>query len=58
MEIQGSAPTSSSWRCCTSTAGCRREALRSRMLLQIHDELVFEAPPEELTRWRRWSARR
>ena len=43
-------PTSSSWRCCTSTAGCRREELRARMLLQIHDELVFEAPPEELTR--------
>ncbi len=28
----------------------RRENLRSRMLLQVHDELVFEAPPEELER--------
>jgi DNA polymerase-1 len=28
----------------------RRERLRSRMLLQIHDELVFEFPPEELDR--------
>ena len=26
------------------------EVLRSRMLLQVHDELVFEAPPEEVPR--------
>ena len=25
-----------------------QEGLRSRMLLQVHDELVFEAPPEEV----------
>ncbi|MBV9081766.1 MAG: hypothetical protein JOZ62_03755, partial [Acidobacteriaceae bacterium] len=26
--------------------------LRSRMLLQVHDELVFETPPEEVARVR------
>jgi DNA polymerase I len=26
----------------------RRERLAARMLLQIHDELIFEAPPEEI----------
>jgi DNA polymerase-1 len=25
----------------------RQERMRSRMLLQVHDELVFEAPPAE-----------
>jgi DNA polymerase-1 len=28
--------------------GLRERGLRGRMLLQVHDELVFEAPPEEL----------
>jgi DNA polymerase-1 len=28
----------------------RDQGLRGRMLLQVHDELVFEAPPEELER--------
>jgi DNA polymerase-1 len=27
----------------------RNEGLRGRMLLQVHDELVFEVPPEELS---------
>jgi DNA polymerase-1 len=26
----------------------RERALASRMLLQVHDELVFECPPDEL----------
>jgi DNA polymerase-1 len=26
----------------------REEGLRGRMLLQVHDELVFDVPPEEL----------
>ena len=28
----------------------RTEQLETRMLLQVHDELVFEAPPTELDR--------
>ena len=28
----------------------KREHLSARMLLQIHDELVFEFPPSELSR--------
>jgi DNA polymerase-1 len=26
-----------------------REQMRSRMILQVHDELVFEAPEEEMS---------
>ncbi|WP_025716676.1 DNA polymerase I [Paenibacillus sp. 1-18] len=29
-------------------AALRERSLRSRMLLQVHDELVFEVPPEEI----------
>jgi DNA polymerase-1 len=28
----------------------REEGLRGKMLLQVHDELIFEVPPEELER--------
>ena len=36
----------------------RAEGLRSRMLLQVHDELVLEVAPGERERWRRWCAGR
>jgi DNA polymerase-1 len=29
-------------------AALEARGLRSRMLLQVHDELLFEAPPEEV----------
>jgi DNA polymerase-1 len=33
----------------------RREGLRARMLLQVHDELLLEAPAEEAERAARWA---
>ncbi len=36
----------------------RSEGFEARMVLQVHDELVFEAPPAELNGSRRWCARR
>ncbi len=49
MEIQGSAADLIKLAMLNLYRRLRRERLRSRMLLQIHDELVFEAPPEELS---------
>jgi DNA polymerase-1 len=48
MEIQGSAADLMKLAMLHVFRRMRREGLRSRMLLQIHDELVFEALPEEL----------
>lgn len=50
MEIQGSAADLIKVAMLTIHRRLREEGLRTRMLLQIHDELVFETPPEELTR--------
>jgi len=50
MEIQGSAADLIKVAMLHVFRRLRREGMRSRMLLQIHDELVFEAPPDELTR--------
>jgi DNA polymerase-1 len=48
MEIQGSAADLIKLAMLHVFRRMRAEGMRSRMLLQIHDELVFEAPPEEL----------
>ncbi len=48
MEIQGSAADLIKLAMLHVFRRMRREGLKSRMLLQIHDELVFEAPPQEL----------
>ena len=47
MEIQGSAADLIKMAMLNIYRRLKREERRSRMLLQIHDELVFELPPEE-----------
>ncbi len=48
MEIQGSAADLIKVAMLNVYRRLKAEKRRTRMLLQIHDELVFEAPPEEL----------
>ena len=48
MEIQGSAADLIKAAMLNIYRRLKNENRRARMLLQIHDELVFEAPPEEL----------
>ena len=48
MEIQGSAADLIKLAMLNIHRRLRNERRRAKMLLQIHDELVFEAPPEEL----------
>jgi DNA polymerase-1 len=47
MEIQGSAADLIKLAMLAIDRRLRREGRRTRLLLQIHDELVFETPPEE-----------
>src|SRR5205085_1885770 len=48
MEIQGSAADLIKLAMLNLYRRLQREKMRSRLLLQIHDELVFESPPDEL----------
>ncbi len=48
MEIQGSAADLIKVAMLNVYRRLKEQRRRTRMLLQIHDELVFEAPPEEL----------
>jgi DNA polymerase-1 len=48
MEIQGSAADLIKLAMLHLSRRLKAEKRQARMLLQIHDELVFEAPPEEL----------
>jgi DNA polymerase-1 len=48
MQIQGSAADLIKLAMLHLNRRLRRERVQARMLLQIHDELVFEVPPEEM----------
>jgi DNA polymerase-1 len=48
--IQGSAADLIKMAMIRIDAMLREQGLAARMLLQVHDELVFEAPPEEVSR--------
>jgi DNA polymerase-1 len=48
MEIQGSAADLIKLAMIRIHDAIQEHKLQSRMLLQVHDELVFEAPPEEI----------
>jgi DNA polymerase-1 len=50
MEIQGSAADLIKLAMLNIHRRLRRDGLKSRMLLTVHDELVFETPPEERDR--------
>jgi DNA polymerase-1 len=50
MEVQGSAADLIKVAMLRLLRRLREDGFQARMLLQIHDELVFEAPPEELGR--------
>lgn len=50
MQIQGSAADLIKVAMLNLHRLLEKENYRTRLLLQIHDELVFEVPPEELDR--------
>ncbi|HLJ96574.1 MAG TPA: DNA polymerase I [Gemmataceae bacterium] len=50
MEIQGSAADLIKMAMLNIYGRVQKDRLKARMLLQIHDELVFEVPPEEVDR--------
>ena len=46
--IQGSAADIIKLAMINMSDRLKREGLKTRMLLQVHDELIFEVPPEEI----------
>jgi DNA polymerase-1 len=48
MEVQGSAADLMKLAMLDTYRRLKREGYKARLLLQIHDELVFESPPDEL----------
>jgi DNA polymerase-1 len=49
MEIQGSAADLMKKALLAASRRLKDEKLQAKMLLTVHDELVFEAPPEEVS---------
>lgn len=47
--IQGSAADIIKKAMIIMDARLQEENLQSKLILQVHDELIFEAPPEEIT---------
>ena len=50
MEIQGSAADLMKLAMLAVQRRLKTEGWRAKMLLTVHDELVFEAPPDEVTK--------